>query len=154
MTYFELRRLDEVSADALWEVLRNPKIAKHMPLHDGSITREWVTSWVTSKMSQWTNPMAGPWAISVGNEIIGWGGYQPDGERVELALVLLPAAWGMGRGILAEIDRRWQQVGDARPRVMYLPPSRRAEWIAQSFDLAVLGTTLIGDIEFTVLGLD
>lgn len=153
MSNFDLHRLDEASLDDLLILLRDPRIARHMPLHDASITREWVQGWVESKMSQWKHPSAGPWAVSRGSRLIGWGGYQPDGESVELALVLAPSAWGLGREIFEEIDRRWQEVGDGRPRVMYLPKSRRADLIAEKFGLRVTGNTRFGDAEFCVLAL-
>lgn len=154
MTRFELLPLNEVSIDALWDLLRDERIAKHMPLHDASISREWVENWVTSKMSQWSLPAAGPWVILIDDIVVGWGGYQPDDDKVELALVLAPNAWGIGLNVVAEINRRWDGVGDLRPRVMYLPKSRRSQLIAQRFGLTVTDEVRFGSAAFDVISLD
>lgn len=154
MKNFELKPLDQVSVEALWRLLSDPRLAKHMPLHDSSITQDWVEQWVQAKTSQWNHPAAGPWAIVAADDVIGWGGYQPDGDQVELALVLAPTAWGMGLDIVEEINQCWNDVGDSRPRLMYLPKSRRSELLAQRWNLEVLGETEVLGAQFTIVALD
>lgn len=142
---FELKNLDEVDPSDLLRVLSNPRIAKHLPLFDPNIDLEWVEKWVKNKMALWNIPELGPYAILKDGDVVGWGGYQPDSDFAELAIVLAPSSWGIGRAVVEEINNRWKKFGDDRKLVFYLPHTRNLDLIS-----ARLGATRVGETE--VLG--
>ena len=150
MRRIDLLPLREASVDELWLILRDSRIARHMPLHDSSISRQWVSQWVDSKLAQWPNESMGPWAIYVDGVLAGWGGYQPDDGVAELAIVLKPDAWGVGSQVISELNLLWSKVGPSGPRRFYLPKSRRVENLSKRFAFQKIGQTSIGDFDFDV----
>jgi hypothetical protein len=150
MRRIELASLREAPVDQLWAILRDPRIARHMPLHDPSISVSWVEQWVESKMSQWPDESMGPWAIYLDGTLAGWGGYQPDDGVAELAVVLKPDSWGAGQEIVSAINVRWTEVGNSLPRRFYLPKSRRVLHLAKRFSFHKVGETSLGDTTFDV----
>lgn len=150
MPSFELAPIDSVKIEQLHRVLSNPRISKHLPLFEPNIDFDWVKNWVKSKTSQWDDSRLGPYAVLVDGNVVGWAGYQPDGEFAELAIVLSPEAWGLGLDVVEEVDRRWQLHGDGRKRVFYLPKSRRLEIIPGKFAVQYIGETTILGKEFVI----
>lgn len=150
MSNFELVSLDSIDIAELHKVLSNPRISRHLPLFDSDIDTNWVSDWVKSKISQWDDSRLGPYAVLVEEKVVGWAGYQPDGELAELAIVLSPEAWGIGLDVVEEVERRWQSYGDGRKRVFYLPKSRRLDIIPDKFAVQYIGETEILGKEFGI----
>lgn len=150
MNEFELTDLNSVSPEKLLGVLSNPKISKHLPLFDSNIDLQWVKNWVVVKTSQWQDSRLGPYAVTQNGEVIGWAGYQPDGEVAELAIVLSPSAWGIGHAVVDEVNRLWNLYGDGRQRVFYLPISRNLELISQKLGYRIIGKTTHSGHEFSI----
>lgn len=149
----ELKNLDEVDPSALLKVLSNPKIAKHLPLFNPDIDLAWIEKWIENKMSQWEKPELGPYAILKDGQVVGWGGYQPDDEVAELAIVLIPKAWGIGQEVVNEIDLRWAKFGDGRKRVFYLPHSRNLALISNRLGARRIGSTEVAGVNFEIFEL-
>lgn len=64
------------------------------------------------KEAQWALNGYGPWAFFVDGQFAGWGGLQQEDGDADLALVLHPDYWGLGRVIFDEIVRRaFQEMG-------------------------------------------
>jgi len=149
----QLKNLDEVNPNELLNVLSNPRIAKHLPLFDPNIDLAWIENWVKNKLSQWSIPELGPYAILQNNQVVGWGGYQPDEEVAELAIVLIPSAWGIGEEVAKEIEYRWEKFGDGRKRVFYLPHTRNLELISSRLGAKRVGSTEVSGIKFEIFEL-
>lgn len=150
MAEFELKALNEVPAIELLQVLTDPRISRHLPLFEADIDLLWVERWVEGKITQWLIPELGPYAVLQAGAVAGWAGYQPDGESAELAIVLRPEAWGIGRAVIAEVERRWQKYGDGRKRIFYLPTSRNPDLISKRLNTRFCGTTSFNGFEFNV----
>lgn len=150
MSSFELVPLDSVKVDELLKVLSDPRISKHLPLFDSNIDIDWVRNWVYSKSTQWQDSRLGPYAVLVESEVVGWAGYQPDGELAELAIVLKPSAWGLGMDVIEAVNGLWIEHGDGRKRVFYLPESRNAELVSTRFGIRLAGKTEVAGHKFNV----
>lgn len=150
MPTFDFQLLNEVETASLYKVLSNPKISKHLPLFETDIDLEWVSNWVQLKMGLWNDKKLGPYAVLLNNDVVGWCGYQPDGEYAELAIVLSPVAWGIGADVVNELNRLWKIYGDGRKRVFYLPTSRNADLISNRLGMEKIGTTDFNGIVFNV----
>lgn len=147
---FELAPLDSVNVDELHRVLSNPRISRHLPLFDPNIDIDWVKNWVKSKISQWDDPRLGPYAVLVAGKVVGWAGYQPDGDCAELAIVLEPDAWGIGKEVIESVSQRWQEFGDNRKRVFYLPTTRNLQSISTRFEVDYVGEFEISGHKFAI----
>ena len=95
----EFVRLAEIDAPTLSQLINNPRVQRHMPLAQGSMSNAEIHDWVRAKESYWDDPGFGPWAFRIGGIFAGWGGLQPWNDEVEIALVLKPEFWGYGRAI-------------------------------------------------------
>lgn len=94
----EFVRLTAVPLEAVVELLNEPRNARHMPLA-GAMSSDEVARWVRDKDGQWDAYGYGPWAVLVGGEFAGWGGFQREENGADFALVLLPRFWGQGLAI-------------------------------------------------------
>lgn len=136
-------RLTKVSPDAILAHMSDPRVATHMPL----LTFEWddaaVAAFVAAKEECWRRDGLGHWAILSGDEYLGWGGFQKEGDEWDFGLVLRPSAFGQGVRIAQKA------LGFARsdPRIPFvtflLPPSRK-----NLGALDRLGATLIGQVDY------
>ncbi|SOC55763.1 GNAT family protein [Ornithinimicrobium cerasi] len=92
-----LVRLTEVPIEAVCELLNDGRSRRHLPLATGQFSLEQVADWVREKNAQWDDAGYGPWAITVGGRLVGWGGFQREESGADFALVLDHADWGLGR---------------------------------------------------------
>jgi len=51
----------------------------------------------------WTDFGYGPWAFYVDDAFVGWGGLQSEDGDADLAMVLHPDYWGLGKSIYIKI---------------------------------------------------
>ncbi len=120
----ETKRLTEIDKEAVIELLSHPLVKKHMPLSHPQTGDKEYTHFINAKESIWKTHPFGPLAYLEKGTFIGWAGLQPDGEDVELALVLHPNYWGYGKQIYNEL------INDAFIKlklpsvVIYFPPTR------------------------------
>ena len=98
-----LARLTEVDPADLIELMNDSRVRRHMPLAAGSFGGDDCAGWVAAKEAMWRDHGYGPWAFLVDGVFAGWGGLQPEGNDVDLALVLRPAFWGHGRAIAERV---------------------------------------------------
>ncbi|MEY4390788.1 MAG: hypothetical protein RLZZ400_531 [Actinomycetota bacterium] len=149
---FEPLRLGDTRQ--LHVLLTDPRVAKHMPLADLSVSLDWVESWKKSKSEQWPDENMGPWVVFIDDRLGGWAGVQPDTETtVELAIVLHTWAWNQGRAVALEALRRWKSFGDPREVVIYLPESRDVETIARRLELSLQTSVVFDGRVFHRLGI-
>ena len=79
---------------------------------------------VAAKERLWSEHGYGPWAFVVGGQFVGWGGLQPESGEADLALVLHPNHWGIGKVLFEEIvGRAFGEMGFESVTVL-LPPTR------------------------------
>ncbi|GLW90448.1 GNAT family protein [Actinokineospora globicatena] len=136
----EFVRLPGIDPADLIALLDDPAVRKHLPLASGRFDEAACAGFVAAKEEIWAEHGYGPWAFVADGEFVGWGGPQPEGDDVDIALVLHKRAWGLGRAIYDEVVRR--VFADPAPDsvTVLLPPSRR-----QAHALRRLGLTPDGD---------
>ena len=114
-------RLTEAPFDDLLRLLNEPRNARHMPLSE-PFTSDEARDWIAGKDSRWEEHGYGPWAIFLGEEFAGWGGFQLEENGADYGLVLLPEFWGHGREItLQALDRGFDELG-LEEVLIALPP--------------------------------
>lgn len=123
-THIEFRRLPEVDPKDLIGLMNDPLVRRHMPLARGAFGLAECARFVAAKERLWAEHGYGPWAFIIDGEFAGWGGLQPEGDEVDLGLVLRPRHWGAGRALYERILA--VAFGEMRlPSVtILLPPSR------------------------------
>ena len=118
------RHLSDVSTEDIIALNNNPDVLRQMPLGRPNFDESKCTAWVAQKEAQWALNGYGPWAFFVEDEFAGWGGLQHEDGDADLALVLHPDYWGLGRVIFDEIVRRaFQELGLDSITIL-LPPTR------------------------------
>ena len=119
-----LRRLPEVDPAEIIALMNDPLVRRHMPLARGEFGPAECARFVAAKERLWAEHGYGPWAFVVGGEFAGWGGLQPEGDDVDLGLVLRPRHWGAGRALVARIlDHAFGEMA-LESVIALLPPSR------------------------------
>ncbi|GAB5527084.1 MAG: hypothetical protein Roseis2KO_49560 [Roseivirga sp.] len=120
----QFKRLTEVSKSDIIDLMNNPLVRRQMPLLKGNWTEATCDDFVAGKEQLWTEHGYGPWAFVVNGQFAGWGGVQPEEGEADLALVLHPDFWGMGKVLYKEIiDRAFGELGLDSVQVLF-PPSR------------------------------
>lgn len=121
---FTLARLTTVAPEALVGLMNDPRVRRHLPLARGTFDLAAAERFVVAKERVWAEHGYGPWGILVGDRLAGWGGLQPEGEDIDLGLVLHPDFWGLGRALYAHFAAAaFEQLGAASVIVL-LPRSR------------------------------
>lgn len=120
----EFKRLSEVEKSDIIELMNNPMVRRQMPLLKNYWTESACDNFVTGKEQLWTEYGYGPWAFVVNYRFAGWGGVQPEDGESDLALVLHPDFWGIGKILYKEIiNRAFDELGLSSVQVLF-PPSR------------------------------
>lgn len=119
-------RLSKISIVDIIELNTNDRVLKQMPLANGTIfDKEKCIAWVNEKEKQWTEYGYGPWAFTIDGKFIGWGGLQYEDGDADLALVLHPQYWGVGKQVFNEIIKRaFNEMGFESITIL-LPPTRK-----------------------------
>lgn len=121
----EFKRLSEVEKSEIIELMNNPLVRRHMPLTGDSFGKSDCDEFVAAKERLWSEHGYGPWAFIVDDRFAGWGGLQPENGDADLALVLHPKHWGIGKALYAEIiGRAFGGMGFEAVTVL-LPPTRK-----------------------------
>lgn len=134
----DLRPLALAENTDLLELLNHPSVTLHMPLSTGKVDESWVENWKKSKSQQWGNPEFGPWAVYLNGKFAGWSGVQPDlDDQAELAVVLMPWAWGVGRDVVDRVLASWREADNEQRRIfVYFPESRKASRFSNRLGLS------------------
>lgn len=121
----EFRRLRQVSSLAIIELMNQRAVRRHLPLARGHFGPSDCEKFVASKERMWEEYGYGPWAFVIDGEFIGWGGLQPDGNDVDVGLVLYQSHWGAGRVLYQRIIAyAFGELGIGSVTIL-LPPSRK-----------------------------
>jgi [ribosomal protein S5]-alanine N-acetyltransferase len=120
----EFKRLSEVPKAEIMAQAGHPRIRRHMPLATSSGGEAECDQFIAAKEALWAEYGYGPWAFVVDGKYAGWGGLQPENGDADLAMVLHPSYWGLGKILYAEIIRRaFGEMGFESVTIL-LPPSR------------------------------
>lgn len=123
--------------------MNDPLVRRHMPLATGVFDEAACASFVEGKERIWAERGYGPWALYVDGVFVGWGGLQPEGEDVDLGLVLHPRHWGKAHPIYELIIRKAFDEMGLESLTILLPPSRK-----RLSAIARLGFTPDGETEY------
>lgn len=120
----EFKRLNEVDRAGIIDLMNNPLVRRQMPLTSDHFSEAACEGFIAGKERLWAEHGYGPWAFVVDGKFAGWGGLQPEEGEADLALVLHPDAWGLGKPIYDEIMRRaFGEMGFESVTILF-PPSR------------------------------
>ncbi|MEM7550778.1 MAG: GNAT family N-acetyltransferase [Bacteroidota bacterium] len=120
----QFKRLTEIDKSLIIELMNNPLVRRQMPLLKGEFTESDCDKFVAAKEQLWVEHGYGVWAFIIDDQFAGWGGLQAEDGETDLALVLHPDYWGVGRTLYKEIiDRAFGEMGLGSVVVLF-PPSR------------------------------
>ena len=95
-----------------------------MPLLTDDFNESACDTFITAKEELWAKYGFGPWAFFVNDQFAGWGGVQPEHGEADMALVLHPGYWGIGKVLYNEIiSRAFGEMGFRSVTVLF-PTSR------------------------------
>ena len=100
------RRLSDVRPDAIIDLMNDPDVRRHLPLARGHFGRGECERFVAAKERIWDEHGYGPWAFMLDEDFVGWGGLQPEGDDVDVGLVLRRAYWGAGQVLYKRFIRQ------------------------------------------------
>tara|TARA_B100000609_G_scaffold105849_1_gene84041 strand:- start:148 stop:636 length:489 start_codon:yes stop_codon:yes gene_type:complete len=120
----EFKRLTEVKKSEIIELMNNQLVRRQMPLLRGDFSEKDCDKFIAAKEQLWENHGYGPWAFIIYDQFAGWGGIQPEKGEADLALVLHPNYWGIGKVLYKEIiNRAFDEMGLDSVIVLF-PPTR------------------------------
>lgn len=101
--HIEFNRLTDVEKTDIIALMNNPLVRRQMPLLRGTFSESDCNQFIAAKELLWSKYGYGPWAFIVDNQFAGWGGLQPENGEADLALVLHPDYWGIGKVLYKRI---------------------------------------------------
>lgn len=120
----QFKSLSEIKMDNILELMNHPKIRQHMPLVKGIFDEEKYHSFIKEKEKMWEDYGFGPWAFTLNEIFIGWGGLQPCDNDVEIALVLHPKYFGNGKFLYSKIINYAFKEKKLDSVIILFPPTR------------------------------
>ena len=121
----KFRRLTDVTRAKIIALFNHPKVIRHMPLAKGRFTTSDCDKFIAAKEHMWEEYGYGPNAFLIEGQFAGWGGLQPENGEPDLAIVLHPDYWGMGKLLFNEIIQRAFEIMGFESITALLPPSRK-----------------------------
>lgn len=119
------KRLTEVNPRDIIALSNDPRVRRHLPLARGDFGARECAKFVAAKERMWETTGYGPWAFVLDDEFIGWGGLQPEGDDLDVAMILHPDHWGVGPGLCRRIISYAFGTRGVSAVTVLLPPSRR-----------------------------
>ncbi|WP_394747509.1 GNAT family N-acetyltransferase [Spongiimicrobium salis] len=118
------KKLSEIEKSAIIDLMNHPLVRRQMPLLKGHFSETHCDNFIASKEQLWLEYGYGPWAFIIDGQFGGWGGLQLEDGEVDLALVLHPDYWGMGKTLYKKIiDIAFNEMDLSSVTVLF-PPSR------------------------------
>lgn len=144
----EFRRLSQVSPQAIIELMNQRAVRRHLPLARGHFGPSECERFIAAKERIWEENGYGPWAFLIDDEFIGWGGLQPEGEDVDVGLVLRQSHWGAGRVLYKKIIAyAFGELGLGSV-IILLPQSRKRLSGIQRLAFRPDGELIVEDVRF------
>ncbi|MFG6102546.1 N-acetyltransferase [Leptolyngbyaceae cyanobacterium CCMR0082] len=118
-------RLSKIPPNAIIDLMNDPAVRRHLPLAQDEFGYVECDRFVAIKERMWEERGLGPWAFVLDDEFIGWGGLQPEGDDVDLGLVLNQKYWGAGPALYRRILKHAFEELCVDSVTALLPPSRK-----------------------------
>jgi len=99
-------------------------VRRQMPLTFDNFDLKDSQNFIKAKTQMWQDHGFGPWAFFVDSEFAGWGGLQPEQGVPDLALVLHPDYWGIGKTLAEQIIEKAFTQLDMEYITVLFPPTR------------------------------
>ncbi|MEO1145223.1 MAG: GNAT family N-acetyltransferase [Cyanobacteria bacterium J06638_22] len=96
-------RLTKIPSVAIINLMNDPAVRRYLPLARGEFGDVECARFVANKEQMWEEHGFGPWAFVLDDEFIGWGGLQPEGDDVDVGLILSRKYWGAGPNLYRKI---------------------------------------------------
>jgi len=122
--YIKFVRLSEVKKSEIIELMNNPLVRRQMPLFTSDFNESVCNEFIAAKEKLWNEHGYGPWAFIIDEQFAGWGGLQPENGEADLALVLNPNYWGIGKVLYKEIISKAFNEMRLESVTVLVPPSR------------------------------
>ena len=103
---------------------------------------------LAAKERIWQEHGYGPWAFFLDGDFVGWGGLQPEGEDVDVGLVLRKAHWGAGQVLYKRFVSQAFGELDAESVIALLPESRSRVAALRRIGFREDGSITVGDVVF------
>ncbi|WP_428028008.1 GNAT family N-acetyltransferase [Altererythrobacter sp.] len=144
---FRFGRFTNVDPVALLAHLRDPRIARHLPLLPDDPDAAFVSQLIATKEACWERDGLGHWAILHEGEYAGFGGFQREGDEWDFGLVLRPKYFRQGKDIaLQAFD--WARHHTQIEEVTFLLPLSRSERALQRLGARPMGISELLGISF------
>ncbi|MGF1513746.1 MAG: GNAT family N-acetyltransferase [Elainellaceae cyanobacterium] len=117
-------RLTKIPPAAIIDLMNDPAVRRHLPLARDEFGDVECDRFVATKERMWEERGFGPWAFVLDDEFIGWGGLQPEGDDVDVGLVLSRKYWGAGHALYRRILTHAFEELCVDSVTALLPPSR------------------------------
>ncbi|MFU7529455.1 hypothetical protein [Qipengyuania sp. ASV99] len=88
--------LESVPRTDLMAHMRDPRIARHLPLLRAQWDDAVLTRFLSDKAAAWARDGLGHWAIMIDGAYAGWGGFQKEGPDWDYGLVLRAEFFSLG----------------------------------------------------------
>lgn len=150
---FRFVHLPDVEPVAILGHLRNPRLARHLPLLPAEPDMALVEKIIAAKEDCWERDGLGHWAILHNGEYVGWGGFQREGEEWDFGLVLRPEYFRHGEAIAIQAFK-WARHHTNITEVTFLLPLSRSERALQRLGARPVCISELGGIPFRKWCLD
>lgn len=120
----EFKRLTEVERYEIIDLMNNALVRRQMPLLQGDFTESACERFIMAKEQLWAEHGYGPWAFVIHGRFAGWGGLQPEDGEADLALVLHPDFWGIGKTLYKQIIHKAFYEMSMNSVTVLFPPTR------------------------------
>lgn len=144
----EFKRLEEVNKTELKELMNHPLVRRQLPLAKKRFDDRAYQEFIQIKNSLWKKHGYGPWAFFIDQKFAGWGGLQYEQGDPDLALILHPKYWGMGKRIYKKIIRRAFNEMGFESITALLPISRKHDKALLQLHFKPDGQTILENEQF------
>lgn len=147
--HIEYAQLQDVNPADIIALMNEPLVRRQMPLTFDHFNEQDCENFVRAKQLLWQKQGYGPWAFVVNGEFAGWGGLQPEHGVPDLALVLHPNYWGIGKQLAVDIiEKAFNEMGFDNVTVLFPPTRTRVKGLlklgfTQEDELDIDGKTFI-----------
>ncbi|MER3376283.1 MAG: GNAT family N-acetyltransferase [Allomuricauda sp.] len=148
MSQILFKRLTEIEKSELIHLMNHPLVRRQMPLLKGDFDETACDRFIVAKEELWLEHGFGPWAFVIDGKFAGWGGVQPENDMADLALVLHPKFWGMGKTLYHKIVQfAFVQMGLPSLTVLFPPTRTRVQGLLK-LGFQENGVVLVGNEKF------
>lgn len=143
MKSLEYLSLSEVAPALFLPILNSDVVRKHLMTHE-RFNCSSIEDWIALKLDQDASPGCKIRAIRYQAQLAGWCGIQREAEDFELAMVLDPAFWGIGKTVFRDMMGWAKTMGHTEVCVHFLA-SRKVYRFMQTKASSVYQSQIAGN---------